>query len=66
MGKQGKKKKKRKYNPKRHTLQPQRKPENPMRNRIAEYKQLAEIVKGNKELINRAKEREAEGKRANE
>jgi len=67
MGKQGKKKKKRKYNPKRRTmLQPQRKPENPMRKRMAELNQLAAIVKGNAILINRAREREAERKRAND
>ena len=60
MGKQGKKKTKRKYNPKRHSLQPQRKPESPMRNKLSEINQLAAIIKGNKELISRAKEREAE------
>ena len=59
MGKQGKKKGKRKYKPKRHLLQPPRQPET-LRDKMAEYKQLAAIAKGNTELIARARAREAE------
>ena len=59
MKKQGKKRNK-KYNSKRRNFEPQHKPENPMRNRIAELNQLTEIVKGNAELISRAKARKTE------